>query len=101
MSGQRKWRPIPPPPPPMVVLDERIGPHLVLVEAFEHDDGSPIITSTGAVGRASRVTTMYRAIQICGRSRSTVGVWAFNAEEALVQAARCLGYEPVNEKEQP
>jgi hypothetical protein len=71
-----KWRPIPPQPPAEVVYDEQIGVHRVQVEIGEHAG-----------------STVYRAMQICGMSRSLIGLSVRSAEEALEQAARVLGYE--------
>jgi hypothetical protein len=64
-----------------VLIEERVGPHLVHVEAFTRDGNR-----------------MYRAMQIVGKTQSMIGVSARSAEDALVQAARCLGYELVKEE---
>ena len=72
-----KWRRLPALTPPQVVLDDRIGPHLVQIEVHKH----------------------VRAVQIVGKSRSFVCVSATSAEHCLVRAARLLGYEPDGEAE--
>lgn len=71
-----KWRRIPY-SPPQVVLEERIGPHVVHIETYKHE-GTP----------------MFCAVQIVGNTRSAIGISARSAEHALVVGARFLGYEP-------
>jgi hypothetical protein len=74
-----KWRRIPAPPPPEVLIEERVGPHLVIVERHETPSAY-----------------FFRAVQIVGKSRALLAV-SSSPDDALATAARSLGYEPDEE----